>query len=93
MPVYGTCENVCNWLYVDDYAGVLLEAVMLGETYNLGVHNEKQNIEVVYTMCDTLNISVPKEINYRDQISFLTDRLGNDFRFAIVASKITRELG
>lgn len=96
IPVYGTGENVRDWLYVNDHARALLKVVQEGnpgETYNIGGHNEKQNIEVVHTICDTLNELVAKEANYRDQISFVTDRPGHDFRYAIDASKIERELG
>ncbi len=98
IPVYGTGENVRDWLYVDDHARALLKVVeegTPGETYNIGGHNEKQNIEVVHTICDTLNELVPKEDGetYRNQISFVTDRPGHDFRYAIDASKIEKELG
>ncbi|MBD3614980.1 MAG: dTDP-glucose 4,6-dehydratase [Gracilimonas sp.] len=96
IPVYGTGENVRDWLYVDDHARALLKTVqegIPGETYNIGGHNEKQNIEVVHTICDNLNELVPQEANYRDQISFVTDRPGHDFRYAIDASKIEKELG
>lgn len=96
IPVYGTGENVRDWLYVDDHVRALLKVVqegVPGETYNIGGHNEKQNLEVVHTICDTLNTLVPKEANYKDQISFVTDRPGHDFRYAIDASKIEKELG
>ncbi len=98
IPVYGTGENVRDWLYVDDHARALLKVVQEGnpgETYNIGGHNEKKNIEVVHTICDTLNELVPKgnKDSYREQISFVTDRPGHDFRYAIDASKIERELG
>jgi dTDP-glucose 4,6-dehydratase len=96
IPVYGTGENIRDWLYVDDHARALLKVVLegkAGETYNIGGHNEKQNIEVAHTICDTLNNLVPKDENYRDQISFVTDRPGHDFRYAIDASKIEKELG
>lgn len=96
IPVYGTGENVRDWLYVDDHARALLKVVEEGEpgeTYNIGGHNEKQNIEVVHTICDTLNELVAKYENYRNQISFVTDRPGHDFRYAIDASKIEKELG
>ncbi|PKD44659.1 dTDP-glucose 4,6-dehydratase [Rhodohalobacter barkolensis] len=98
IPVYGTGENVRDWLYVDDHARALLKVVEEGEpgeTYNIGGHNEKQNIEVVHTICDTLNELVPKETggNFRELISFVTDRPGHDFRYAIDASKIEKELG
>ena len=96
IPVYGTGENVRDWLYVDDHARALLKVVetgVPGETYNIGGHNEKQNMEVVHTICDTLNELVSKGENYRDQITFVTDRPGHDFRYAIDASKIEKELG
>ena len=96
IPVYGTGENVRDWLYVNDHARALLKTVLEGipgETYNIGGHNEKQNIEVVHTICDTLNDLIPKDENYRDQITFVTDRPGHDFRYAIDASKIEKELG
>ncbi|WP_340103294.1 dTDP-glucose 4,6-dehydratase [Rhodohalobacter sp. 8-1] len=96
IPVYGTGENVRDWLFVDDHAKALLKVVqdgVAGETYNIGGHNEKQNLEVVHTICDTLDELVPKEEKYRDLISFVTDRPGHDFRYAIDASKIERELG
>jgi len=97
IPVYGTGENVRDWLYVDDHARALLKVVIEGqpgETYNIGGHNEKQNIEVVHSICDALNELVPKDSgdNYRGQISFVKDRPGHDFRYAIDASKIEREL-
>lgn len=98
IPVYGTGENVRDWLYVDDHARALMKVVQEGqpgETYNIGGHNEKKNIEVVHTICDTLNELSPKGEgeSYRSQISFVTDRPGHDFRYAIDASKIERELG
>ncbi len=96
IPVYGSGENVRDWLFVDDHARALLkvaETGVPGETYNIGGHNEKQNIEVVHDICDSLNELVPKKKNYRDQISFVSDRPGHDFRYAIDASKIEKELG
>jgi len=96
IPVYGKGDNVRDWLYVDDHARALwrvIEQGKLGETYNVGGHNEKKNLDVVHAICDTLDDLVPKETKYRDQISFVTDRPGHDFRYAIDASKIERELG
>lgn len=98
IPVYGTGENVRDWLYVDDHARALIKVLLegsSGETYNIGGHNEKQNIEVIHTICDTLSDLAPKKSvhSYRDQISFVTDRPGHDFRYAIDASKIKKELG
>ena len=96
IPVYGKGDNVRDWLFVDDHARALwrvIEQGELGETYNIGGHNEKKNLDVVHTICDTLDDLVPKETKYREQISFVTDRPGHDFRYAIDASKIERELG
>ena len=96
IPVYGKGDNVRDWLYVDDHARALFKVLSSGkpgETYNIGGHNEKKNIDVVHTICDTLDELIPKEKNYRDQITFVTDRLGHDFRYAIDASKIEKELG
>lgn len=98
IPVYGKGENVRDWLFVDDHARALLtvlEKGVPGETYNIGGHNEKMNIEVVHTICDSLDSLMPKKDKglYRDQISFVTDRPGHDFRYAIDASKIEKELG
>lgn len=98
IPVYGSGENVRDWLYVDDHVRALLKVItegLPGETYNIGGHNEMKNIDVVHTICDTLNELLPNETagSYRGQISFVTDRPGHDFRYAIDASKIERELG
>lgn len=97
IPVYGTGENVRDWLYVDDHARALctvLEEGTVGETYNIGGHNEKQNIEVVHTICSILDDVRPKKNGkYIDQITFVTDRPGHDWRYAIDASKIENELG
>ena len=96
IPVYGKGNNVRDWLFVDDHVRALWQVVeqgKLGETYNIGGHNEKKNIEVVHTICDVLDALMPKETKYKEQISFVTDRPGHDFRYAIDASKIERELG
>lgn len=96
IPVYGKGSNVRDWLYVDDHARALLKVLeegIPGQTYNTGGHNEKKNIEVVYTICDILNELSPNKADYRDQITFVTDRPGHDFRYAIDASKIQKELG
>jgi len=96
LPVYGDGSQIRDWLYVEDHACALILVVQkgaIGETYNIGGHNEKQNLEVVQTICDTLQDLVPKETRYRDQISFVKDRPGHDLRYAINAGKIERELG
>lgn len=97
IPVYGDGKNVRDWLFVDDHARALYKVVeegKIGETYNIGGHNEKQNIEVVNTICSILDDVQPKEQGkYSDQITFVTDRPGHDWRYAIDASKIDKELG
>ena len=96
LPVYGKGENVRDWLYVEDHARALYTVVTQGkpgETYNIGGHNEKQNLDVVHTICDLLDEIVPKEGSYRDQITYVADRPGHDRRYAIDAHKIGAELG
>jgi dTDP-glucose 4,6-dehydratase len=98
IPVYGKGENVRDWLFVDDHAKALLTVLINGkpgETYNVGGHNEKKNIDVVNTICSTLDKLSPKPSgeSYKTQITFVTDRPGHDFRYAIDASKIDKELG
>lgn len=96
LPVYGKGEQIRDWLYVEDHARALLRVLKqgkVGETYNIGGHNEKQNIEVVETLCDLLQELVPSEGRYRDLIRFVADRPGHDLRYAINAGKIERELG
>jgi dTDP-glucose 4,6-dehydratase len=97
IPVYGTGSNIRDWLYVDDHARAL-ERVALrgkaGETYNIGGNYEKKNIEVVELVCRLLDQKMPRpdKIPYERQIGFVTDRPGHDFRYAIDAGKILREL-
>jgi dTDP-glucose 4,6-dehydratase len=100
LPVYGDGLQVRDWLYVEDHAKALIKVVTegkIGETYNIGGHNEKTNLEVVETICDLLEELTPRKpsgvINYRDLITFVKDRPGHDTRYAIDASKIERELG
>jgi dTDP-glucose 4,6-dehydratase len=100
LPVYGKGDQVRDWLYVDDHARALhlvMEQGRLGETYNIGGHNEMKNIDVVKTLCRQLDKKVeqyPEGVTkYEDLISFVTDRPGHDQRYAIDAGKIKRELG
>ncbi len=96
LPVYGKGEQVRDWLFVEDHARALVTVATQGkiaETYNIGGHNEKQNIEVVNTICDILDQKVPAQKSYRELITFVTDRPGHDVRYAIDASKIAKELG
>jgi len=98
LPVYGDGQQVRDWLYVEDHARALVKVATsgeVGETYNIGGHNEKTNLEVVQTLCDLLQELAPKQTagHYRDQITFVADRPGHDIRYAIDAGKIERELG
>ena len=98
LPVYGTGENVRDWLYVEDHCkaiDLILQHGRVGEVYNIGGHNEKKNIEVVETICSLLDELRPRSDgrSYREQITFVTDRPGHDLRYAIDAAKIGRELG
>jgi dTDP-glucose 4,6-dehydratase len=95
LPVYGKGDQIRDWLYVEDHARALYMVVTqgrVGETYNIGGYNEKQNRDVVVTICELLDEMVPKERSYREQITYVTDRPGHDRRYAIDATKITREL-
>ena len=97
VPVYGDGMNVRDWLYVRDHAEALwlvLTRGKLGETYNIGGHNEWANLHIVQLICDTIDEFVPKlGGNSRKLITFVKDRPGHDRRYAIDASKIQRELG
>ncbi len=96
LPVYGKGDQIRDWLYVEDHARALYKVVsegMPGETYNIGGHNEKRNIEVVHAICDILQELCPEGVNYRSLITNVADRPGHDRRYAIDAGKIQRELG
>jgi dTDP-glucose 4,6-dehydratase len=104
LPIYGDGSQIRDWLYVEDHARALYMVVSegeVGETYNIGGHNEKKNIEVVETLCALLDELVPASANsvtqhlksYKELITFVTDRPGHDVRYAIDAGKIERELG
>ena len=96
IPVYGKGENVRDWLYVEDHADALLTVLKqgkLGETYNIGGHNERRNIDLVRLICGLMDEMAPKNHAHVDLIEFVTDRPGHDMRYAIDASKIGRELG
>ena len=99
LPVYGDGSQIRDWLYVEDHARALYKVVKsgkVGETYNIGGHNEKRNIEVVHTICDLLDELATQKpegmVQYRDLIKFVTDRPGHDARYAIDATKIQQEL-
>ena len=97
LPVYGRGDQVRDWLYVEDHARALCQVMArgrLGETYNIGGHNEKSNLQVVESLCDLLQELAPvAQRRYRDLITFVQDRPGHDHRYAIDAGKIERELG
>lgn len=100
LPVYGQGYQIRDWLYVEDHARALVLVATQGslnETYNIGGHNEMQNIQVVQTICELLEELVPQKPEgvsaYQDLITFVEDRAGHDVRYAIDASKIKRELG
>ncbi|WP_352401546.1 dTDP-glucose 4,6-dehydratase [Synergistes jonesii] len=97
LPIYGDGKNIRDWLYVEDHCRALctvMEKGVAGETYNVGGNCEKQNIEIVKTICSILDEISPKQSGrYEDQIVFVKDRPGHDRRYAIDASKIKRELG
>lgn len=98
LPVYGNGSNVRDWLYVDDHARALrcvVEGGEPGETYMIGGNSEQTNLAVVQTICDLLDRLNPRSdgASYREQISFVTDRPGHDFRYAIDAGKLKRDLG
>lgn len=98
LPVYGKGDNVRDWLFVDDHVRALqavFERGNVGESYMVGGRSERTNLAVVHTICDTLDRVRPREDgkSYREQITFVADRPGHDFRYAIDASKLERELG
>jgi len=98
LPIYGNGLQVRDWLYVEDHCAAIrrvLEAGRVGEVYNIGGWNEKPNIEVVRTLCRILDRKKPRADgrSYADQITYVTDRLGHDQRYAIDAGKISNELG
>jgi dTDP-glucose 4,6-dehydratase len=95
LPIYGKGDQIRDWLYVEDHARALYKVVTtgkVGETYNIGGHNEKQNLEVVQTICSILDALVPKDTLYAEQITYVTDRPGHDRRYAIDSSKMSKEL-
>ncbi len=96
IPVYGKGENVRDWLYVEDHAAALLTVAAkgrLGETYNIGGNAEAQNIEIVRKVCALLDRHRPGAAPHDKLITFVADRPGHDFRYAIDATKIRDELG
>ncbi len=98
LPVYGNGENIREWLYVDDHCNAIYDVLKhgkSGETYNIGSNNEMSNINLVKTICTILDEIKPRSKNksYKELITFVKDRPGHDFRYAIDSTKIKRELG
>lgn len=96
IPIYGDGKNIRDWLYVLDHCkGIELayQKGKTGETYNIGGKNERDNLYIVGEICKILDTILPKETSYKEQITFVKDRPGHDFRYAIDASKIENELG
>ena len=97
LPVYGDGKQIRDWLYVDDHCAAIhniIEQGNIGETYNVGGNNEIKNIDIVKTICNLLDNTRPSENlkSYQELITFVKDRPGHDFRYAIDTSKINREL-
>ncbi len=96
IPIYGDGKNIRDWLYVLDHCkGIELtyQKGNSGETYNIGGKNERNNLQIAHKICDILDLISPKATSYKEQITFVKDRPGHDFRYAIDASKIENELG
>lgn len=95
IPVYGDGSNIRDWLYVEDHCSGIDRVIRngkLGESYNIGGNTELTNLEVIQVICDTLNNLIPLNYNYTDLITFIKDRPGHDWRYAINAEKIKKEL-
>lgn len=98
LPIYGNGDNIRDWLYVEDHVNALWTVInngIPGESYNIGGHNEKTNLEVVTSICKILDEIMPRNdgISYNTQIKFVSDRPGHDARYAIDPTKIMSELG
>lgn len=98
LPIYGNGLNIRDWLYVEDHCSAIwtvLEKGKIGETYNIGGHNEKTNLDIVKTICGILDDRKPRSDgkSYLEKIIFVKDRPGHDQRYAIDATKIGKELG
>ena len=96
IPIYGDGKNIRDWLYVLDHCKgieMVFKKGQTGETYNIGGKNERNNLYIVDLICGILDTIIPKQKSYKEQISFVKDRPGHDFRYAIDASKIENQLG
>ena len=97
LPIYGNGQNIRDWLYVEDHCDAIFKLISHsnpGKTYNIGGNNEKSNLDIVMTICEILNEKIPRKNGetYEDLVSFVEDRPGHDFRYAIDSSKIQNEL-
>ncbi len=97
LPVYGNGTNVRDWLYVEDHVSGLLACLrhgLPGESYNFGGNAERRNIDVVTTLCELLDERLPRKcgLSYRELVSYVTDRPGHDFRYAVCSDKAERDL-
>lgn len=96
IPIYGNGKNIRDWLYVDDHCkgiDLVFNHGILGETYNIGGRNERDNLYIAHTICGILDQILPQSKLYKEQITFVNDRPGHDFRYAIDATKIEKKLG
>lgn len=96
LPVYGKGDNIRDWLYVKDHCSAIDMAILHGkngETYNIGTRNEKNNLEIVHKICELMDKKHPEGAPHKDLITFVKDRPGHDFRYAIDPSKIEKDLG
>ena len=98
LPIYGNGQNIRDWIFVEDHCSaidLILERGKIGETYNIGADCEKSNIDVVRSIVRVLDEYRPLSSgkSYEDQISFITDRPGHDFRYALNSSKLRESLG
>jgi dTDP-glucose 4,6-dehydratase len=96
IPIYGDGKNIRDWLYVKDHCIGIQLAIHkgeLGETYNIGGRNERENLYIAHTICDILDELQPKGFSYKEQITFVKDRPGHDFRYAIDATKLEENVG
>ena len=96
IPIYGTGDNIRDWLYVDDHADALLTVLQkgeLGHTYNIGANNERTNLEIVETICTHIDARSPDSFEHKSLITYVQDRPGHDRRYAINSEKIFTKLG
>jgi dTDP-glucose 4,6-dehydratase len=96
IPIYGNGKNIRDWLYVTDHCSgldAIFQKGNIGESYNIGTHNERTNIEIAEITCSILDEILPTAKSYKEQINYVQDRAGHDFRYAIDNSKICSELG